>query len=107
LKIVDGTSLNDRDSGFFLPDVEDLVVKTGKQYVDKRYADNGYPTVYSKIDPPVFWVVAHRPEDRSRLSVWRRAGEDAFVFTDEGTANRVAKAMRHAVELCAAGQEGK
>ena len=36
----------------------------------------------------------------SQLSVWRKAGEDAFVFTDKQTANRVAKAMLHAVQLC-------
>ncbi len=103
LKIVAGTGLNDRDNGFFLPDVQNLVVTTGEQYADKHYIASGYPNVSAKVDPPVFWLVARRPEDMSRLSVWRRAGENAFVFTDEETANRVAKAMLHAVQLCGGG----
>jgi hypothetical protein len=100
LKIVAGAGLNDRDNGFFLPDVQDLVVTTGEQYANRHYVASGYPNVSAKVDPPVFWLVARRPDDMSRLSLWRRAGENAFVFTDEDTANRVAKAMLHAVQLC-------
>ena len=108
LKIVDGTALDERDNGFFLSDVQDLAVITGEQYTNKHYAANGYPTVDSKIDPPIFWLVARRSGNKSQLSGGRTAGEDAFVFTNEEMANRVAKAMLHAVELCGGGhQEAK
>ncbi len=104
LRIVAGTGLNDRDNGFFLPDVQDLAVTTGEQYAHEHYVASGYPTISAKVDPPIFWLVTRRPGNNSQSSVWRRAGEDAFVFTDEETANRVANAMHHAVELCGGGQ---
>jgi hypothetical protein len=107
LKFVAGTALNDRDNGIFLPDVQDLVVTTGEQYANKHYVASGYPTVSAKVDPPIFWLVTRRPENNSQLSVWRKAGEDAFIFTDEETANRVAKAMLHAIELCGGGTKNE
>jgi len=103
VKIVAGTALNDRDNGFFLPDVQDVVVTTGEQYANKHYIASGYPSISAKVDPSIFWLVTQRPGNYSQASVWRRAGEDAFVFTDQETASRVAKAMRHAVELCGGG----
>ncbi len=105
LKIVTGTGLNDRDNGFFLPDVQGFVVTKGEQYENERFVAIGYPSISAKVDPPIFWLVARRPEN-SQLSVWRKPGENAFVFTDEETANGVAKAMLHAVELCGGAAKG-
>ena len=48
LRIVAGTGLNDRDNGFFLPDVQDLAVTTGERYANKRYVASGYPTSLRK-----------------------------------------------------------
>jgi len=105
LKIVNGTTFDERDNGFFLSDVQDLVVARGEQEANKHYTASGYPTVDSKIDPPIFWLVARRVEKENQLSVAQTAGEDAFVFTNEEMADRVAKAMLHAVKLCGGGHQ--
>lgn len=39
------------------------------------YTDNYYPTVASKVDPPILWLVARRLEYESQLSGWRTAGK--------------------------------
>ncbi len=55
----------------------------------------GHPEWISQISPHVFALVASRPGGI----------ENVFLFTSEETAYRVAKAMRHAVEVCASGKD--
>jgi hypothetical protein len=66
-----------------------------EQDFKKKYAAAGHPNREPRIDPPLFLVVA------------RRAANQAigFYFPSEEMANRLAKAMVHAVELCGGGNK--
>jgi hypothetical protein len=83
----------DRDAWFSLREVQDLIVRTGEQYQKKVNTDGGYPAIEAKIDPPIFVLGARKSG----------SGESQFMFRDEDMANRVAKALVHAVELCGGG----
>jgi len=90
-----GAVLTDTDVAFSLHDVQDLVVMPAEQDMKRSYAAAGHPTWEPRFDPPMFLVVE------------RRAGNQAngFYFADEEMANRVAKALVHAVELCGGGSK--
>jgi hypothetical protein len=90
-----GAVLVDTNISLSFRDVLDLAVMPEEQEFKKGYAAAGHPTWNPRVDPPLFLVVA------------RRAGNQAngFLFVDEDTANRVAKAMVHAVELCGGGSK--
>jgi hypothetical protein len=84
----------DVDAGIDLKAVQDVVVMSRDQNMDQFDADAGHPTWSAKVNPPV-WVVEVR----------RKTGPNAFYFREEQMANRVAKAITHAVELCGGGKE--
>src|ERR1700722_15452767 len=83
----DGSLNPGSDSWFRLNAVVDVAVIPLQQLVERV---SGHPTYDTKVDPPVF--------------VLRVGGTDKkhsdFFFFDEQMANRVAKAMVHAVDLC-------
>jgi hypothetical protein len=91
----DGAVTFDQDYWFSLRDVQKLEVRTGEQNQKKVDTDAGNPSLDTRVDPPFFALVARRPGNI----------ENHFLFTDEDTANRVAKAMVHAVELCGGGDK--
>ncbi|HSZ62083.1 MAG TPA: hypothetical protein VK828_09805 [Terriglobales bacterium] len=102
----DGRTVQDLDDWFSFHDVLDLAVRTGEQEVKKAQNDIGDHTYDTKFDPPLFVLAARRPKNkRQQPSGWQVAGTDQFFFTDEEMANRVAKAMVHAVELCGGGSK--
>jgi CRISPR/Cas system CMR subunit Cmr6 (Cas7 group RAMP superfamily) len=73
-----------------LKDVKDLVVLPEEQHLKQmRSADSES----DRADPPVF-VLKVRKKNKDFQVV---------LFSDEQMANRVAKAMVHAVELCGGG----
>ena len=86
----DGTQISDSDASFSLHDVQDLTLTTGDQRQNKNDVAAGHPTWNAKVDPPVFDLIVRGKEK----------AEFYFFFFDEDTANRVTKAMGHAVELC-------
>jgi hypothetical protein len=86
----DGVKLSDDDASFSLHDVQDVTLTTGDQRQNKNDAANGHTTWTAKVDPPIFDLIVRGQEK----------AEFYFFFTDEDTANRVTKAMGHAVELC-------
>jgi hypothetical protein len=86
----DGVQLNDTDTSFNLHDVEDMTLTTGDQRQNRNDAAAGHTTWDAKVDPPVFDLIVRGQEK----------AEFYFFFFDEDTANRVTKAMGHAVELC-------
>jgi hypothetical protein len=90
-----GAVLADDNISFSLRDVQDLTVMPEEQDFKKEYAAAGHPTWDPRVDPPLFLVVA------------RRAGNqgNGFYFPSEELANRIAKAMVHAVELCGGGNK--
>ena len=88
-----GDPIPDRDVSFSLNEVRDLTIRTGLQYMNDRYARMGSTFTATRVDPPVFVLGARRSGNQ----------ENIFIFRDEEMANRVAKAMLHAVELCGGG----
>jgi hypothetical protein len=82
---------------FDLKNVRSLSVMSsdqGQRIVD---ADAGHPTWSSRTQPPLFLL---------RVKEVGNHVND-FNFHDEDTANRVAKALTHAVELCGGGQQNE
>jgi hypothetical protein len=89
--------LDDTDYSFSLHDVQGMAVMTYEQFAkemeDKdKGGPNAQPTWYAKYNPPMFMVIP-------QIAGYEN-GEYGFVLADEEMANRVAKAMAHAVELC-------
>jgi hypothetical protein len=92
---LNGKVADDSDYSLILKDVHDIVVlpqEANQQQVDAR---NGHPSWTSRIQPTLFTLVARRPKGL----------ENAFLFSSEELAGRVAKAMVHAVELCGGGDK--
>jgi hypothetical protein len=88
--IRDGVQISDSDASFNLHDVQDVTLTTGDQRQNKNDAAAGHPTWDAKVDPFVFDLIVRE----------QGTAEYYFFFFDENTANRVTKAMGHAVELC-------
>jgi hypothetical protein len=63
---------------------------TGAQRQNKNDAAAGHTTWDARVDPAIFDLVVKGQGNT----------EYYFFFTSEDTANRAAKAMGHAVELC-------
>ena len=86
----DGVQLSDSDASFNLHDVQDVTLTTGDQRQNKNDTAAGHTTWNAKVDPPVFDLIVRAKEN----------AEFYFFFFNEDTANRVTKAIGHAVELC-------
>jgi hypothetical protein len=90
-----GVVLADDNASFSLRDVQDLAVMPEEQDIRSAYAASGHPTWDPRVDPPLFLVVARRTGNQA----------NGFYFPSEELANRIAKAMVHAVELCGGGNK--
>ena len=89
----DGTVRMNRDLSLDLRDVLNVEVRTSMQEAKREDTANGHPEYDKRQDPSYFAVTA----------ISKGNVETPFFFTYEDTANRVAKAMVHAVELCGGG----
>jgi hypothetical protein len=87
---VDGSLNPGSDSWFPLNAVVDVAVIPLEQFYKEVNTASGHPAYDTKFDPPVFMLRARGTDKR----------HSDFFFFDEQMANRVAKAMVHAVELC-------
>jgi hypothetical protein len=89
-----GSTYKDENSVFSLRDVQDIVVTPDEPYETKWQVKSGYPNVIvTSTSPPITALVARHAHGE----------ESFFLFTDADLADRVAKAMVHAVELCGGG----
>jgi hypothetical protein len=91
----DGNTYKDENIVFSLRDVQEIVVKPGEQNQTEWDAKNGQPNIISTSTSPPIAALLVRPH----------AEEDFFLFTDANLADRVAKALTHAVELCGGGSK--
>ena len=91
---VNGTVQLDKDLGFALKDVQEVVVKTCEQDLKELQSKAGHPEYSNRVDPPVFVIIAKQKE-----------GGTYFYLYDESLAHRIAKALVHAVELCGGGSK--
>ncbi|MGA9068857.1 MAG: hypothetical protein WB424_01295 [Terracidiphilus sp.] len=92
---VNGSVTDDADYTLPLREVGSVQVvpqDKNQALVDSR---TGHPQWTSRVSPFVYALVASRSG----------GVENVFLFSSEETAYRVAKAMRHAVELCASGKD--
>ena len=94
-RIKDGDVTSDKDFTFNLSEIQEVVIMPRDQLLKKVNTRAGHPSWDARIDPPVSMLVVRKAEDI----------EWYFYFFDEDLANRVAKAVVHAVELCGGGNK--
>ena len=93
-----GKTTLDKNDAFSLRDVQDILVKPWEQYQNEIFARNGTPNyTITSSNPPIILLQVRRP----------RGEENVVLFTDTDLADRVARAMQHAVELCGGGNKDK
>jgi len=92
----DGQLLQDQPNSVELKTVSKLSVMSREQNLKDETAAS-HPSYAIKVEPPVFILKIQKKDKTS----------NTFSFTDEQLANRIAKAMTHAVELCGGGGEEK
>lgn len=91
--------LYDPDRRFSLAEVQEVVVEPVEQYQNEIFTSSG--NVTQKVvssDPPVTVLVI----ERRNIAL---AQSDRFYFSDANLADRLAKAINHAVELCGGNRE--
>ncbi|MGB9406752.1 MAG: hypothetical protein WCA89_04400 [Terracidiphilus sp.] len=92
----DGSVTSEVSVWFSLRDVQDIVVKPYAQYQSEVNASSGVPNlICTSINPPLTALLVRRPHGVVNL----------FPFTDADLADRAAKALTHAVELCGGGNK--
>jgi len=82
------------DHSFSLRDVQEVVVRPYEQGANEDHAKSGPPWV-STVTPAVTRLEVRRPH----------GSRNDFVFADSNLADRLAKALTHAVELCGGGNK--
>jgi hypothetical protein len=117
---VTGDDLSRRDveiSTMSLKAVENIRVETIQDAQNRSWAESAHPEVTVSITPTVYYLtlVSSRPafsfhaaftKGKQQPIVADTSGkEDMLTFRDEETANRLAKALLHAVELCGGGNK--
>jgi hypothetical protein len=92
--------------------IEKIIVEKVQESRNKVYAASDHPEITVTVTPTVFYVMlsassaiisGHRATTKgNQASVQKDANSktNGLAFRDEDTANRVAKAMTHAMELC-------
>ncbi|MGA3134766.1 MAG: hypothetical protein ABSC88_02115 [Terracidiphilus sp.] len=91
-----GNTYTDEDSVFSLRDVQEIVVKPYEQAETEWSAKNGHPNIITVSTSPSVTALIVRSS---------HGEEDVFRFTDATLADRVAKALNHAAELCGGGKD--
>jgi len=92
---VNGKVSDDNDYSIVLKDARDIVVMLQEQNQKQIDTRSGHSSWTSRIEPNLSTLIVRRPKGL----------ENAFLFSEEEMAGRVAKAMVHAVELCGGGKE--
>lgn len=88
----------DANSSFALHDVQEIVLKPLERSETEGIAKSGSPNIIvTSTSPAITALVVRLPH----------TNEYTFLFTDANLANRVAKALTHAAELCGGGQKSE
>jgi hypothetical protein len=90
-KVILGPPSSETDHSFSLNEVQEVVVTPLARDMEARNAAGGHPEHRVRVDPLVFVMDARPSSGKSSYRLW---------FYDENTANRVAKALTGAVEIC-------
>jgi hypothetical protein len=95
MKTSDGKNNKGEDKTFSLRSVQEIVVKPWEQYETECMAKIGHPeTIVTATNPAMIALVVRQPH----------GVENVFTFADAALADRIARAMVHAVELCGGGK---
>ena len=98
-------------------DVEKITVEHILDFSNRHFTESGHPELTASAATPVFFVelsaaktlfIRHESNTigkQAPVVTDKPLKEAGLVFRDEETANRVAKAILHAVELCGGGQK--
>jgi YD repeat-containing protein len=97
-EVLGNTVRQDKHAWIALKAVHDITVLPEGQYMNELDSAKGHPSWNSRVDPPVFVLKITGPRSNEY---------NALVFLNEDSANRVAKSMRRAVELCGGGNMGR
>jgi hypothetical protein len=93
-----GSTFADVNQVFSLREVREIVVMPEEQDQTEFNAKSGHPNIICpSTSPPTTALVVRRPLGETSV----------FRFTDANLADRIAKAMLHAVELCGGGNKDK
>jgi hypothetical protein len=99
-------------------DVDSFAVESFKEYMDRTFAEQGTSDATYSSTPAVYYLTlkgtkkdafsfhsqySSPPGFHAAKSEDSTKRDASFIFRDEQTADRVAKAMVHAVELCGGG----
>ncbi|MFY9856169.1 MAG: hypothetical protein WAK26_20060 [Terracidiphilus sp.] len=90
---VDGKVQQQSNYNFFLRDVRTITVMKAEKWIQEFGAGTSNLGGSTGVTPDTFFLIVKQTKGK----------EDRFAFDNEEMANRVAKAMIHAVELCGAG----
>jgi hypothetical protein len=97
--------------------VEKITVEHILDFSNRHFAESGHPEFTATAATPVFFVelsasktlfIRHESntiDKQAPVVTDKPLKEAGLVFRDEETANRVAKAILHAVELCGGGNK--
>jgi len=92
----DGAVVSEQDSGFYLKDVLDVVIEPEPQYFTEQSAREGNPNIVTtSTNPTLTALLVRRPNNVV----------NSFPIQDPTLADRLAKAITHAVELCGGGNK--
>ena len=89
-----GTNSAEKDGEILLKQVQEISLSQKETLDQRAQAKAGHPERTVKIDPPIAVMVVKWAPNYSRL----------FSFYDESLAERVSRAVQHAVSLCGGGK---
>jgi hypothetical protein len=91
-----GQIYRDENNVIDLRDVQDIVVKPLEQYVTEWSSRNNQPNIIcTSTSPAITALIVRHP----------RGEVNYFDFIDAALADRIAKALTHAIELCGGGNK--
>lgn len=92
----DSQIVSDQEAGFFLRDVVDVVIEPETQFFTEQSAAGGNPNVITTATNPTLTALnVRRPHNVI----------NSFPMQDATMADRLAKALTHAIELCGGGNK--